>query len=152
MDIEQINLFLTSKEFSNFLFPFKIVALIVSLIMIYLINYYLFKQKEYFGEAKRKFKNFFSSQGFTAQSDLFNQWMEIKTLLSKEDQITYKLIVNKSASLFYNVLENSNLKDKELGELSEKQIPNLSEIKELLKLDVIIREDPIININIQRVK
>jgi len=94
----------------------------------------------------------FSSQEFSVQSDLFNQWKEIKELLPKEDKVNYKLIVHKAANLFFDVLENSNLSDKTLDELNERQIPNLEKIKEIVNLSIKLKNDPTIDVDILEIK
>jgi hypothetical protein len=152
MTIQEINTFLTSAELNEFLFPLKVVFILLSLIMIFLIVYYFYKQNILLGETKRKFKNFFSSQEFSVQKDLLGQWKEIKALIPKEDQISYKLIVNKAANLFYDVLENSNLSDKSLDDLDGRHIPNVGIIKEIVVLSAKVKEDPTNDVDIEKIK
>ncbi|GMX58650.1 MAG: hypothetical protein MCSN_3040 [Candidatus Microsyncoccus archaeolyticus] len=152
MTIQDINSFLNSSELNNFLFPLKVVFILLSLAMICLTVYYLIRQSFLLGDARRKFKNFFSSQDFSVQSDLFNQWKEIKELLPKEDQINYKIIVNKSANLFFDILEKSNMSDKSIDELDERHIPNIQVIKEIIDLSFKLKKDPTIEVNISRIK
>lgn len=152
MTIQEINTFLTSPELNDFLFPLKAIFILLSLIMIFLTVYYLYKQSLLIGETRRKIKNLFSSQEFSVQSDLFNQWKEIKELLPKEDKVNYKLIVHKAANLFFDVLENSNLSDKTLDELNERQIPNLEKIKEIVNLSIKLKNDPTIDVDILEIK
>ncbi|MDD3292851.1 MAG: hypothetical protein PHI45_00780 [Candidatus Pacebacteria bacterium] len=152
MTIQEINTFLTSSELSNFLFPLKVVFILLSLIMIFLIVYYLYKQNLLLGETKRKFMNFFSSQEFSVQKDLLGQWKEIKALIPKEDQISYKLIINKATNLFYDVLENSNLSNKSLDDLDGRHIPNIEIIKEIVDLSIKAKEDPSNDVDIAKIK
>ncbi len=152
MTIEEINSFLTSSELYQFLFPLKLVFIILSAVMIYLIIYYFFKQKFLLGESKRKFNNLLSSQHFNYQLDLLNQWKEIQELLPKENQVDYKYIVYKACNLFYEVLEILNLSDRDIEELSEKQVPNIYKMQELVKLANDLKEDPTIAVEISKVK
>lgn len=152
MTIQEINTFLTSPELNDFLFPLKAVFILLSLIMIFLTIYYLYKQSFLLGQTRRKFKNLFSSQEFSVQSDLFNQWKEIRELLPNENQVNYKLIVNKIANLFFDILENSNLNNKTIEELNEKQIPNIDSIREIIKLSIRLKNDPTIDIDIEKTK
>ncbi len=152
MTIQEINTFLTASELNDFLFPLKVVFILLSIIMIFLIAYYLYKQSELLGETKRRFKNFFSSQEFSVQKDLFGQWKEIKALLPKEDQTNYKMIVNKAANLFYDILENSNLSNKPLDELDGRHVPNIEVIKEIIELSAKVKKDPTNDVDISRIK
>jgi hypothetical protein len=152
MTIEQFNTFLTSSELNDFMFPIKLVLILLCFIMICLITYYFVKQTILLGETKRKWSNFFSKQEFTVQTDLFNQWKEIKVLLPKEDQISYKLIISKSANLFYDVLEKSNLSDKAIDELDERHVPNIDDIREIVKISIRLKDEPTTSVDIQRVK
>jgi len=135
MIINEINTLLESVEFTEFLVPLKAVFLFLSLFMICFGVYYLIKQEDLFKEYKRKINNFLSSQHFDVHVDLATQWKEIKGLLSKEDQMTYRLIVRKLSNLFFDILEKSNLSDKKLEELDEAKIPSLREIKEIIAID-----------------
>lgn len=152
MTIQDINLFLTSSELNDFLFPLKLIFVLLSLVMVCLTVYYLIRQSFLLGETRRKFKNLLSSQDFSVQSDLFNQWKEIKELLLKEDQINYKIIVNKSANLFFDVLEKSNMSDKSIDELDERHIPNIQSIKEIIALSFKLKKDPTIEVDIDKIK
>lgn len=152
MTIQEINSFLTSNELNDFLFPLKLIFILLSLAMVCLTIYYLFRQSFLLGETRRKFKNFFSSQDFSVQSDLFNQWKEIKELLLKEDQISYKVIINKSANLFFDILEKSNMSDKSIDDLDERHIPNIQVIKEIINISFKLKKDPTIDVDIPRIK
>lgn len=152
MTINEINALLESAEFTEFLAPLKAVFLLISLFMVFFGVYYLIKQEELLKEYKRKVSNFLSSQHFDVYVDSATQWKEIKKLLPKEDQITYRLIVRKLSNLFFDILEKSNLSDKKLEELDETKIPGLREIKEIIVIDEKIRGNEEIKIDIQQVK
>lgn len=152
MTIEQFNAFLTSHELNDFMFPIKLVLILLCATMIYLTIYYFVKQSILLGQTKRKWNNFFSKQEFSVQADLFNQWQEIKALLPKENQVTYKLVVSKSANLFYDVLERSNLSDKSIDELEERYVPNIDDIRELVNISIKLKNEPTITVDIQRIK
>jgi len=152
MTINDINSFLSSSEFTEFLVPFKAIFLLLSLFMVCYGLYYLVQQKEFFKEVRRKFNNFFNWQHFDVHVDFAEQWKEIKELLPKEDQITYSLIVRRISNLFFDVLEKSNLSDKSLEELDERKIPSLAEIKEIVEMADRMRDNQDMPIDIQRVK
>lgn len=152
MTIEQFSAFLTSHELSDFLLPLKVIAILVSLIMVCLIAYYIIKQRILLNQTKSKFKHFFSKQEFTVQANLANQWKDIKALLPKEDQVSYRLIVAKSANLFFDMLERSNLNEKTLDELNEVQVPNIEDIREIVNLSIKLKNEPTTFVDIQRTK
>ncbi|MDD3170524.1 MAG: hypothetical protein WC410_02320 [Candidatus Paceibacterota bacterium] len=152
MTINDINSFLSSSEFTEFLVPFKAIFLLLSLIMVCLGLYYLVQQKELLKETRRKIDNFFSQQHFSVHVDFASQWKEIKALLPKEDQITYRLIVTRMSNLFFDILEKSNLSDKTLEELDERRIPNLREVKEIVEMAEKLRDDSSLPVDIDKVK
>jgi len=152
MTINDINSFLESSEFTEFLVPLKAIFLLLSLFMVCAGVYYLVQQQEFIKEIKRKANNFFSRQHFDVHVDLGDQWKEIKALLPQEDQITYRLIVKRISNLFFDVLEKSNLSDKTLEELDERKIPSLREIKEIVEMADGLRDNQDMSVDIQRVK
>jgi len=152
MTINDINSFLSSSEFTEFLVPFKAIFLLLSLIMVCLGLYYLVQQKELLKETRRKIDNFFSQQHFNVHVDFASQWKEIKALLPKEDQITYRLIVTRMSNLFFDILEKSNLSDKTLEELDERRIPNLREVKEIVEMAEKLRDDSSLSVDVDKVK
>jgi hypothetical protein len=139
MTINDITKLLESSELSDFLLPFKIVAILVSLAFIYIIFYYHFKDGTVVNDVRRRVKDFLSFQRYTPPKSFLNRSKEISALLDNKD---YRRAVLETETLFFELLKRFEYKGKTLREMAEDpDTPNrenlirLSEIAEQMKKD-----------------
>jgi len=139
MTINDIIQFLESKTLSDFLLPFKIVALSISIVFIYGITYYNIKDGTITHDIKRRVKDFLSFQKYTPPKSFANRAQEISALI---DDKKYRKAVLETEILFFEILKRYDHKGKNLIEMTEDEdTPNreslrrLGEIAEQMKKD-----------------
>jgi hypothetical protein len=132
MDITEITQFLESSYLSDFLLPWKILAVIVSALFIYAIIYYFLKQEVILQDAKRRTKDFLSFQRFAPSRAYFNRAQEVFGLLKRFE---YKKAVLRSEGIFYDLLRQFGYSGKNLAEVvngtQSDSIPNADDLKKL---------------------
>jgi hypothetical protein len=139
MDIIEITKFIESTEFSSFLFPFKILAFIVSIMFAYAIIYYFKDQASILGDSKRRIGDFFSFQKFIPSVSFVNAAKEISYLLNKKQ---YETAILKTEVLFIKVLKRFGYKGNDLKELaSDENVPNREELIILADIAQKIRKE-----------
>lgn len=139
MTINDVTKFLESNDLSGFLLPFKIVAILISLFLIYAILYYHFKDGTVVNDIKRRVKDFVSFQRYTPPKSFLNRSKEISALLDNKE---YRRAILATENLFFELLKRFEYKGKTLREMVEDpDTPNrdnlirLSEIAEQMKKD-----------------
>jgi len=161
--IDQINSVLTSPDLSGFLLPFKIVAIIVSIIFAFYIAYYAINQVFMIGDRRRMIGDFFSKRNFTYQEEIFNRWKVVEKVVNKEEAdedvlaINLKLAIVSLESLLFDMFKAFKYEGADLREL----LPQLSQRKEFGNPEVMeaiiylsdkIKADPNYKINPEIVK
>lgn len=139
MTINNILQFLESSTLSSFLLPFKIVAIIVSLVFLYAIAYYFFKDGQIFNDIKRRTKDFLSFQRYTPPKSFLNRSKEISVLL---DEKKYRKAILETEILFLGLLKRFNYKGKTLIEMTEDiDTPNRESLRRLAEIAEQMRKD-----------
>jgi len=139
MDVVEITKFIESKEFSDFILPFKILALVVSLMFAYGIFYYFKDQKTIWNDTKRRVKDFMSFQRFNPPASFVNAAKEISYLLNRKQ---YETAILKTEILFVKVLKRFGYKGNDLGVLArDEHVPNNKELIKLAEMAAQIRKE-----------
>ncbi len=132
MDINTITQFLESRELSDFLFPWKILAFIISIFFLFGIGYYYKKQGFILKDAKRRITDFLSFQKFTPPKSFLNRSDEVWELLQKKD---YRRAVLRGESLFHALLHRFGYLGGDLAEIvstpDAENIPNVEDLRKL---------------------
>ncbi|HNY35730.1 MAG TPA: hypothetical protein PLD14_02985 [Candidatus Pacearchaeota archaeon] len=138
MTINDITLFFESTDLSQFLLPFKIVALTLSAIFIYFIAYYNIKDGTLINDTKRRMMDFLSFQKFAPPKSFSNRAKEISALL---DNKNYKRAILQTEVLFYELLKRFGYKGKNLLEMVEDEdTPNRESLKRLAEIAEEVRK------------
>jgi hypothetical protein len=139
MTINDITQFFESKDLSQFLLPFKIVAITLSVVFIYAIAYYLIKDGQILDDVKRRTKDFLSFQRYTPPKSFLNRAKEISALL---DDKKYKKALLETEILFYELLKRFDYKGKNLLEMVEDpDTPNRESLKRLAEIAEQVKKD-----------
>jgi hypothetical protein len=139
MTINDITQFLESKTLTQFLLPFKIIAVSISIVFIYGIVYYNIKDGTLIKDSKRRIKDFLSFQRYTPPRSFSNRAKEISALL---DNKNYKKAILETEVLFFEILKRYGHKEKSLLAMTEdadtpnrESLRRLAEIAEQMKKD-----------------
>ena len=139
MTINDITQFLESSTLSNFLLPFKIVAITISLIFIYFIFWYNVKDGTLINDSRRRIKDFLSFQKYIPPKSFANRAKEISALI---DDKNYRKAVLETEILFFEILKRYGHKEKTLLEMTNdidtpnrESLRRLAEIAEQMKKD-----------------
>ncbi|MDD5098292.1 MAG: hypothetical protein PHD31_01060 [Candidatus Pacebacteria bacterium] len=135
MDVIELTKFIESQEFSSFLFPFKLLALVVSVVFIYGLYYYLKDQASILDDSKRRAKDFLSFQKFIPPVSYVNAAKEISYLLNKKQ---YETAILKTEVLFIKALKRFGYKGNDLKELASDE--NVPDREDLIKLADIAKQ------------
>lgn len=153
MAITEIIQFLESKSLSDFLFPWKILALIVSVFFLYGIIYYFTKQEVILNDSKRRIKDFLSFQRFAPSRSYFNRAQEVSNLLKRED---YKRAILRSEAIFYDLLKQFGYVGQSLSEIvnsnQSSEIPNLDDMQKMAAAAQEIKKNKNYVVNIEQMK
>lgn len=153
MDINQVTQFLESRILSDFLLPWKILAVIASIFLLYAINYYFNKQQVVIADAKRRFKDFFNFQKFYPPRSFLNRAKEVSVLLDRKN---YKKAVLKSEALFYALLKHFGYEGNSLKQILEgdkgNNIPNIDDMKKMAAMAESIRQDSSYVVKVEDIK
>ncbi len=140
MTINDITLFFESTDFSQFLLPFKIVALTISVLFIYAIVYYSVKDGTITNDIKRRTLDFLSFQKFAPPKSFSNRAKEISALLNDKN---YKRAILQTEVLFYELLKRFNYKGNTLLEMVEnEETPNRDNLKRLAEIAEEMKKKP----------
>lgn len=132
MTINDITQFLESNSLTQFLLPFKIVAITISIIFIYGIAYYNLKDGTLVNDAKRRTKDFLSFQRYTPPKSFSNRAKEISALI---DDKNYRKAILETEILFFEILKRYGHKEKSLLEMTEDiDTPNRDSLRRLAEI------------------
>jgi hypothetical protein len=116
MTLDEVNNFLTSRELSSNLLPFKIVFILVSICFVVLIAYYVIKQVYLLMEKRRMFNDFLKPT-FDPKTYNLSRWRQIVAALQKDDEINYKLAIINLEGMLYDILRRMSYEGKDLSEM-----------------------------------
>jgi len=140
MTINDITMFLESRDLSQFLLPFKIVALTISAIFIYAIVYYNIKDGTIIKDVRRRTMDFLSFQRYAPPKSFSSRAKEISALL---DNKKYKKAIFQTEVLFSELLKRFDYKGNTLLEMIEDpDTPNRDSLKRLAEIAIEMREKP----------
>ena len=126
MDVVELTRIIESKELSNFILPFKILAFVVSIMFAYGILYYFKDQTTIWTDAKRRVLDFLSFQRFSPPASYVNAAKEIAYLLNKSQ---YETAILKTEILFIKALKRFGYKGDDLNVLAQDEdVPNRKEL------------------------
>jgi hypothetical protein len=124
MTFNDINNFLISQELSDFLLPFKVVAIIVSIFFIIYIAYYVIMQPYVLVSSPRRAYSDFSEKAvIDRRRYTLTRWREIIKAMQKKDEINYKLAVLNMDGMLFDIFKALKYQGLDLGEM-------LTEIRE----------------------
>ncbi|MFA5431456.1 MAG: hypothetical protein WC319_01055 [Candidatus Paceibacterota bacterium] len=147
MTINDIVQFLESDNLTQFLLPFKIVAIIVSIVFIYGIAYYNFKDGTLVNDAKRRIKDFLSFQKYTPPKSFSNRAKEISALI---DNKNYKKAILETETLFFEILKRYGHNEKTLLLMTDDiNTPNRESLRRLAEIAEQIKKDSSCTIDIE---
>jgi hypothetical protein len=139
MTINDITQFLESNSLTQFLLPFKIVAITVSIVFIYGIVYYNIKDGTLISDAKRRTKDFLSFQKYTPPKSFANRAKEISILL---DNKNYKKAILATEVLFFEILKRYEHKGKTLLLMTDDvNTPNRDSLRRLAEIAEQMKKD-----------
>jgi hypothetical protein len=139
MTINDITQFLESRTLSDFVLPFKIVAITLSIVFIYAIAYYNIKDGTLISDSKRRIKDFLSFQKYAPPKSFLNMSKEISSLL---DNKKYRKAVLETETLFYELLKRFEYKGSTLLEMTDDEdTPNRESLKRLAEIAEQMRRD-----------
>lgn len=146
MIVYDILQFLESQELYNFLFPWRILFIVITIFFIFAIFYYSIKL-DLLKESKRRIKDFLSFQKFNSTAIFAKRCKKISTFLNKKD---YKKAILMMEELLVDVLISKGVIGENLIEMIEKsEISDIPKIKEIYAIAEEIKEGQgyILNIN-----
>jgi hypothetical protein len=139
MTINDITQFLESSTLTQFLLPFKIVAITVSILFIYAIAYYNIKDGTLIKDTKRRIKDFLSFQKYTPPKSFSNRTKEISALL---DDKKYRKAILETEVLFFEILKRYDHKEKTLLLMTEDEnVPNRDSLRRLAEIAEQMKKD-----------
>jgi len=139
MTINDIIQFLESSTLSNFLLPFKIVAITISLIFIYFIFYYNVKDGTLINDSRRRIKDFLSFQKYIPPKSFANRAKEISALI---DDKNYRKAVLETETLFFEILKRYGHNEKTLLEMTNDiDVPNRESLRRLAEIAEQMKKD-----------
>jgi hypothetical protein len=136
--VDNILQFLESSELSDFLFPFKVLFIIISIAFIFAILYYYIKVGFLVATNKRRINDFLSFQKFDSKKILTQRAKKISTFLNKRD---YKRAILMMEELLIDALKDKGVKGDNLYKMIENSsIADISGIKDVYTIAEEIKE------------
>ncbi|MCK9626462.1 MAG: hypothetical protein M0R23_08395 [Bacteroidales bacterium] len=136
--VDNILQFLESSELSDFLFPFKVLFIIISIAFIFAIFYYFIKVEFLTATIKRRVNDFLSFQKFDSKKVLTQRAKKISTFLNKRD---YKRAILMMEELLIDALKDKGVRGDNLYKMIENSsIADISEIKDVYTIAEEIKE------------
>jgi len=136
--IDDILQFLESSELFEFLFPFKLLFIIISIAFIFAIFYYFIKVGFLTADAKRRVNDFLSFQKFDSKKILIKRAKKISSFLNKRD---YKKAILMMEELLIEALRNKGTIGVNLYEMIENSsIADIEGIKDIYTIAEEIKE------------
>jgi ABC-type protease/lipase transport system fused ATPase/permease subunit len=105
--VDDILQFLESSELSDFLFPFKVLFIVISIAFIFAIFYYYIKAGFLIATTKRRINDFLSFQKFDSKKILTQRAKKISTFLNKRD---YKRAILMMEELLIDALKDKGVR------------------------------------------
>lgn len=153
---EEIITLLKSEQVQAYLFPTKVLFILVSLIFISLIIYFYRHQKYYLEFEKRKVTDFMGFKGFQVKRKTIKTWQKIDSLMKEENPASLKLALIEADSLLYSTLQKLGYQGKNLKEILDEidmsAIPNIDTMKKMAKLRNDLVQNSDYNLTLQEVK
>lgn len=147
MTTNEIIQVLESKEVVGFFYPFKVVFIIVTLMLLFGIAYYYVRQKGVLFDIKRRTKDFLSFQRYTPPRSFSTRCREINNMLDKGD---HKRAVLRMEELFYELLKRFNYSGKTLKQMVEDpSVPDGENLKILAEVAEGLKKDRNYSINVE---
>jgi hypothetical protein len=135
------------KELVSFFYPFKVVFILVSALLIFGIAWYYIKQGIILNDVKRRTKDFLSFQRYTPPRSFSTRCREINNMLDKGD---YKRATMRMEELFYELLKRYNYSGKTLKQMVEDpSIPDVDNLRRLAEVAEGLKKDRNYSIDIE---
>ncbi|HOS87913.1 MAG TPA: hypothetical protein PL093_00225 [Candidatus Pacearchaeota archaeon] len=146
MTIQEINNFLSSPELNNFLMPFKVLFITISVLFLIMIIYYGIKQF-YFIAEKRRMLTDFINPFFGQSAYILSRWRGIVKSLRAKDDINYKLAIINLEGMLYDIFKALKYNGASLAEMlpeikEKKSFQNPEALESLVYLAGKIKTDP----------
>ena len=136
--LDDVLQFLESSELSEFLFPFKVLLLIISVAFIFATIYYIVKVSFLIPTVKRRIGDFLSFQKFDSKNILAKRAKKISTFLNKKD---YKRAILMMEELLIDALKEKGTKGDNLYKMIENSsIVDIEGIKNVYTIAEEIKE------------
>lgn len=136
-----------NKELAEFLFPFKALFIFMTLLLLFAINWYFFKQKGIWNDMKRRTKDFLSFQRFTPPRSFSTRCREINNMLDKGD---HRRAILRMEELFYELLKRFNYSGKTLRQMVEDpSVPDGENLKRLAEVAEEVKKNKQYSVNIE---
>ncbi len=136
--VDDILQFLESSELSDFLFPFKVLFIVISIAFIFAIFYYYIKAGFLIATTKRRINDFLSFQKFDSKKILTQRAKKISTFLNKRD---YKRAILMMEELLIDALKDKGVRGDNLYKMIENSsIADISGIKNVYTIAEEIKE------------
>jgi len=139
MTTDEIIQIINAKELTNFLYPFRAVFLIASLLLLFAIVYYYIKQAIILNDMKRRTKDFLSFQRYTPPRSFSSRCKEISNMLKqgRRDRAVLRM-----EELFYELLKRFKYSGKTLMQmLEDPSVPDGENLKRLAELAAELRKN-----------
>lgn len=138
---------LEAKELVSFLYPFKAVFILVSLMLLFAIVWYYIKQGVILSDIKRRTKDFLSFQRYTPPRSFSTRCREINNMLDKGD---HRRAVLRMEELFHELLKRYNYSGKTLRQMVEDpSVPDGENLKRLAEISEGLKKDRNYSIDIE---
>jgi hypothetical protein len=139
MTTDELIQLMESKELVSYLYPFKVIFIIASLLLLYAIIYYYIKEGTIFNDVKRRTKDFLSFQRYTPPQSFLSRCKEISSLLEEGD---IQRGVLKMEELFHQLLKRFGYVGETLKEMvNDSTVPDGENLKKLAELADELRKD-----------
>jgi len=136
-DISYYTNIIKCEEMQSMIDAYESVFLIVSSVFFIIGIVLIIRQKLLLRESKRRITDFLSDTDFQKPRRFLKRWNQIEKLIKKEK---YREAINESNDLTFKILKRFSYNGDDLqslidkNEINEKVLPNIENIKEMLKL------------------
>jgi len=136
-----------NKELTDFLFPFKGLFIFMTLLLLFALIWYFFRQQVIWNDVKRRTRDFLSFQRFTPPRSFSTRCKEINNMLDKGD---HRRAILRMEELFYELLKRFNYSGKTLKQMVEDpSVPDGENLKRLAEVAEEVRKDRQYSVNIE---
>lgn len=139
MSTNELIQLIENQELGEFLYPFKVLFILVTFILLFALVYYFFAEKVIWNDVKRRTRDFLSFQRFTPPRTFSVRCREINNMLDRGD---YRRAVLRMEELFYELLKRFNYAGRTLKQMVEEpSVPDGENLKRLAEIADGLRKD-----------